>query len=171
MVDQLTIQRIQLLHPSIRQEVEDIYRNEIVPALASRTFCRFSQTFRTFAEQEAIYAQGRTKLYDANGTRLGIVSKSKPGQSMHNFGLAVDIVLIDGNSASWNTIKDYDGDGKGDWGEVAKIFKSHGYTWGGDWKNFPDMPHFEKTFGHTWHTLLPKYQAKEFISGTKYVAL
>jgi peptidoglycan L-alanyl-D-glutamate endopeptidase CwlK len=55
--------------------------------------------------------------------------------------------------------------------EVVNILKSHGWTWGGDWKSFKDAPHFEKTFGHTWKTLLPKHNAKEFIPGTSYIKL
>jgi len=55
--------------------------------------------------------------------------------------------------------------------EVVNILKSHGWVWGGDWKSFKDAPHFEKTFGHTWKTLLPKHNAKEFIPGTTYIKL
>lgn len=165
-VDNITLQRIELLHPKIREEVKTFYLNEIVPALLNTT-CRFAYTLRTFAEQDALYAQGRTKLFDANGKRLGIVTKAKGGQSIHNYGLAIDIVLLVNNGASWDTIKDYDKDGKSDWMEVVNIFKKHGYTWGGDWK-FKDAPHFEKT-GYEWRTLLAKHNSKDFISGTNFV--
>lgn len=178
MSDKPTLDRIELLHPAVRQEVKDIYLNEIIPALSGKAICRFAYTLRTFAEQDALYAQGRTKLFDTKGKRLGIVTKAKGGQSIHNFGLALDIVLLkdtngDGTfeSASWETNVDFDKDGKADWMEVVNILKKHGWVWGGDWKSFKDAPHFEKTFGHTWKTLLPKHNAKQFIPGTTYIQL
>ena len=166
MIDKITLDRIETLHPKIRTEVKNIYINDIVPALSNCT-CRFAYTLRTFAQQDALYALGRTKLFDADGKRLGIVTKAKGGQSIHNYGLALDIVLIVNNGASWDLVKDYDKDGKSDWMEVVNIFKKYGYTWGGDWK-FKDAPHFEKT-GYDWKTLLSKYNAKDFIPGTTYV--
>lgn len=169
MEDQITLQRIQLLHPKLRNEVEHIYRSQIVPALTGNAFCRFAYTLRTFAEQNTLYAQGRTRLFDSNGKRLGIVTKAKGGQSLHNYGLALDIVLIkNNNTASWEDTVDFDKDGKADWMEVVQIFKSNGWEWGGDWK-FKDRPHFQKVFGFTWQQLLAKYNAKDFIPGTTYV--
>ena len=169
MEDQVTLQRIQLLHPKLRNEVEHIYRSQIVPALTGNAICRFAYTLRTFAEQNALYAQGRTKLYDANGKRLGVVTKAKGGQSLHNYGLALDIVLIKNNStASWEDTVDFDKDGKADWMEVVNIFKSNGWEWGGNWK-FKDKPHFQKVFGYTWQQLLAKHNARDFIPGTTYV--
>jgi peptidoglycan L-alanyl-D-glutamate endopeptidase CwlK len=176
MEDKITLDRIQLLHPAVREEVNYIYRAQIVPALTGRAICRFAYTLRTFLEQDALYAQGRTRLFDNQGRRLGIVTKAKGGQSIHNYGLALDIVLIkdtnnDGkfDTASWETNVDFDKDGKSDWMEVVDIMKKNGWTWGGDWKSFKDRPHFEKPMGHTWRTLLVKHNAKDFIKGTTYV--
>lgn len=178
MEDKITLERIQLLHPKVRQEVEHIYRSQIVPALTGRAICRLAYTLRTFQEQDAIYAQGRTKLFDEKGRRLGIVTKAKAGQSIHNYGLALDIVLVvdkDSNgtyeAASWETNVDYDKDGKPDWMEVVNIFKSNGWEWGGDWKSFKDTPHFQKDFGYSWQSLKAKYDAKDFIPGTNYVKI
>lgn len=178
MIDKITLERIEFLHPAVRQEVKDIYSNEIVPALSGKAICRLAYTLRTFAEQDALYAQGRTKLYDANGKKLGKVTQAKGGQSIHNYGLALDIVLLkDTNgddtfdAASWEDNIDFDKDGKADWMEIVAIFKKHGWVWGGNWTSFKDKPHFEKTFGHTWRTLLPKHNNKDFILGTKYVNL
>jgi len=169
MEDKLTLDRIKLMHPKVREEVEHIYRAQIVPALSGRAICRFAYTLRTFAEQDTLFAQGRTRLFDSNGRRLGIVTKAKGGQSIHNYGLALDIVLIlDNKTASWETTVDFDKDGKADWMEVVNILKNNGWTWGGDWK-FKDAPHFEKPLGHTWRTLLAKHNAKDFIPGTNYV--
>jgi peptidoglycan L-alanyl-D-glutamate endopeptidase CwlK len=103
---------------------------------------------RTFAEQDALYAQGRTKPGD-------IVTKAKGGQSNHNYGFAVDIVLIiGGKTASWDTAKDWDDDKKSDWMECVEIFKLHGWSWGGDWKKFKDLPHFEKIGFNDWRKMI-----------------
>jgi len=147
MKDEKTLERIQLLHPKLRDEAILLY-DEIIKELTGKAACRFSYTLRTFAEQDALYAQGRTKPG-------AIVTKAKGGQSYHNYGLAVDIVLLvdkDGNgtfeTASWDTKSDFDGDKKSDWQEVVAIFKRYGWEWGGDWR-FVDAPHFQKTFGRS----------------------
>jgi peptidoglycan L-alanyl-D-glutamate endopeptidase CwlK len=170
MKDKVTLDRINLLHPRLRDEVIKMY-DEIVAALTGSAMCRFAYTLRTFAEQDALYAQGRTKA----GLK---VTNAKGGQSYHNYGLAIDIVLLvdkDKNgtyeSASWDIKTDFDGDGKSDWMEIVTIFKRYGFEWGGDWKSFKDKPHFQKTFGYTWQQLLAKYKAKDFITGTNYVRI
>lgn len=155
MKDQKTIERIQLLHPKVRSEVESIY-DEICEALSGRAMCRFAYTLRTFKEQQDLYEIGRSKP----GKK---VTNASAGLSYHNYGLAIDIVLIiDGKNASWDIKTDFDGDKKSDWLEIVTIFKQHGWTWGGDWK-FVDYPHFEKTFGYSVRQLLEKHQAKKFI--------
>lgn len=151
MKDKITLERIKLLHPKLRDEVSEIY-DEISEALSGSAMCRFSYTLRTFAEQDAIYAQGRTKPGK-------IVSNAKAGLSYHNYGMAVDIVLIiNGKEASWDTVKDFDGDGKSDWKEVVTIFKQFGWEAGIDWK-FRDAPHFQKTLGYSVRELLALHQA------------
>ena len=161
MKDKITLDRIALLHPKVRDEAFALY-DEIVAALKGRAICRFAFTVRTFAEQDALFAQGRTRLFDANGRRLGVVTNARGGQSFHNYGLAIDIVLLvdrDGNgsyeAASWDTKTDFDKDGVADWMEVVAIFKKFKWSWGGDWiGKLHDAPHFEKTFGYTWRDLL-----------------
>lgn len=151
MRDEKTLERIKLLHPKLRDEASLIY-DEIVLALKGKAACRFAYTLRTFAEQDTLYAQGRTKP----GSK---VTNAKGGQSYHNYGLAVDIVLLvdkDGNgtfeTASWDIKTDFDGDKKADWQEIVTIFKRYGWEWGGDWK-FVDAPHFQKSYGYSIVTL------------------
>jgi peptidoglycan L-alanyl-D-glutamate endopeptidase CwlK len=156
-MDKITLERIQLLHPKVREEAGEIYA-EICQALTGRAMCRFGFTLRTIAEQNKLYAQGRT----APGK---IVTNAKGGLSYHNYGLAIDIVLIvdtngDGkyDTASWDVKSDFDGDGRSDWVEVVQIFKSHGWEAGIDWK-FYDAPHFQKTFGYSVRQLYAMHQA------------
>lgn len=141
-MDKITLERIETAHPLLREELRTIYK-EICQALNGSAICRFSYVLRTFKEQDELFAK-RPR-----------VTKAKGGQSYHNYGLALDIVLItnNGKEASWNTVKDFDGDRTADWMEIVAIFKKYGWQWGGNW-NFKDDPHFEKTFGYKWQELL-----------------
>jgi len=144
-MDKPTKQRIALLHPSIRDEVTQIIE-ECDLSLTGKAKVRITQGLRTIEEQNDMYAQGRTKP----GKKI---TNAKGGQSIHNYGFAVDICLmIDDKVASWDTKKDWDNDKVADWYECVKIFAKHGYEWGGNWKTFKDMPHFQKR-NLTWQKL------------------
>jgi peptidoglycan L-alanyl-D-glutamate endopeptidase CwlK len=154
-MDKITLERINLIHPVLRNEVNEIYQ-EICKVLTDNVRCRFTHTLRTFAEQDALFAQGRTKPGS-------IVTNARSGRSWHNYGMAIDIVLlIDKNrdgvfeSVSYDTKADFDSDGKRDWIEVVNIFKEYGWEWGGDWR-FVDAPHFQKTMGQTIRGMLSKH--------------
>lgn len=88
---------------------------------------------RTYAEQDALYAQGRTKAGP-------IVTNAKGGQSNHNFGIAWDIGLFKGT--------DYLGDSPF-YSQIAHIGRAMGLAWGGDFSNFKDLPHWEVQTGLT----------------------
>ena len=171
MTDKVSEQKIQLLHPDRRAEGLAIY-NEIHNRLNGRVVFRFSHSLRTFAEQDAIYDQGRTKPGS-------IVTYAKGGESYHNYGLAIDGVLLidkDGNgayeTASWDFFKDEDSDGVKDFEEIDFVFKSYGWTglYKADGKRW-DFPHFQKTSGYSVKQLQAMYNAKQFIEGTNYVKL
>jgi len=143
-MDKATLDRIALLHPKVREEMKTII-DECNSVLKKHSQVRVAQGLRTFAEQDALFNQ-RPK-----------VTKAKGGQSIHNYGFAVDIVLIiDGKTASWDTHKDWDEDGIADWDECVKIFAKHGWSWGGNWQNFKDMPHFDKIGFNNWRVLINK---------------
>lgn len=95
-----------------------------------------TQGLRTIAEQNALYAQGRT-------TSGKIVTNAKGGTSYHNFGLAFDFAVYnsDGKTINWTI------DSR--WKRVGAIGKSLGLEWGGDFKSIKDVPHFQLTFGLT----------------------
>lgn len=151
-MDSISIKRIELLDPALRKEATEI----LEWAWKKGIRLRYTHTLRTFAEQDALYAQGRTK----SGK---VVTKAKAGQSYHNYGLAIDITLLseDGKSLIWDL--KHDGKDLGvapDWLEVAEEFKKRGWVWGGDFKRFKDYPHFEKTGNKSHRTLLAEYQAR-----------
>jgi len=171
MIDALSIPRIKLLHPKLRDEALKIY-NETSKILTGGAYCRITHTLRTFEQQNELYKIGREKLFDEDGNRIGIVTKAKGGQSFHNYALAIDFCLMESRTASWDINKDFDKDGKADWMEVIAVFKRYGWESGADWK-FKDFPHLQKTFGYTTKQLLEKWNKGEtFIdNGIKYVKL
>lgn len=149
MPDKVTLERIAKLHPSVREEVKTIV-DECNKVLSKRSQLRISQGLRTFAEQDALFAQ-RPR-----------VTKAKGGQSVHNYGFAVDgVLIIDGKTASWDTHKDWDGDGVADWDEIVKVFAKYGWSWGGSWTTFKDMPHFDKIGFNNWRILSTKAKDKD----------
>jgi peptidoglycan L-alanyl-D-glutamate endopeptidase CwlK len=146
----------------------------VAPILTNGVYCRFTHTLRTFEEQDELYKLGRTKLFDADDNRIGIVTNAKGGQSFHNFSLAVDFCIMSSRTAVWDVSVDLDKDGKRDWFEVIDIFKRNGWESGADWKGkLRDFPHVQKTFGYTTKQLLEKWNSGDtFIdNGIKYVNL
>ena len=153
-MDKYTEQRINKLHPSVREEVHKIIE-ECDKALTGKAKIRVTQGLRTNKEQDDLYAIGRTKL----GKKI---TNARGGQSIHNYGFAVDICLvIDGKTASWDTAKDWDNDQVADWYECVKIFAKYGWDWGGNWKKFKDLPHFDKRGYNNWRKLIKLKKDKQ----------
>jgi len=84
--------------------------------------------YRTFKEQNVLYAKGRTMPGN-------IVTKAKGGESLHNYSVAFDVV---------DRYRGYDID----WYTLGVLAESLGIKWGGRWKSFPDKPHFQMTQGY-----------------------
>lgn len=147
-MDKITIDRIGLAHPKIREQLLEDYiqANNL---LGKNVRLRFSYVYRSPKEQHEIFLQ-RPR-----------VTKADAWQSIHNYGLAFDIVLlIDKNNdgtfetVSWDMIQDFDKDGVSDWLEITKFFISKGYSNGfiSNGKKW-DFPHFQKDFGYKWNQL------------------
>lgn len=113
-----------LLHPKLQliaAEFENKCREAGLNVL-------ITETFRTKAEQDALYAKGRT----APGS---IVTNCKYPMSPHCWGVAFDFCRnIKG--------KEYD-DSDGFFKKCGEIGKALGLFWGGDFKSFVDKPHLE----------------------------
>ena len=111
------------------------------------------ECLRTVAEQDALYARGRTKP----GIKV-TNCKGSTYSSMHQWGVAFDFYLI----------MDVDGDGKTSddiynnatrlFNQVGAIGKKLGLEWGGSWKSPVDLPHFQlPDWGSTAKLLKKKY--------------
>ena len=84
---------------------------------------------RSWAEQDALYAKGRT----AAGPR---VTNARGGASWHNYGVAFDIGLFKADGS-------YVTDG-GPYKKLVQVVGVPvGFEWGGVWKKLPDVPHFQ----------------------------
>lgn len=88
-----------------------------------------TQGYRTPAEQEALYAQGRTKP----GKIVTNLRGTGKNPSKHCLGMAFDVCFLDGKKASYN----------GDWKKLGELGIKCGLIWGGSWTGFVDKPHFE----------------------------
>jgi len=88
---------------------------------------------RTYAEQDALFAKGRS----IKGPR---VTNARAGYSDHNFGVAWDIgIFVGGKYLEESPLYDLAG----------AIGRTLGLEWGGDWKSFRDKPHFGLKTGLT----------------------
>lgn len=111
------------LHPTL------VNRTNMLIALAREAGLeiKICQALRTFNEQAALYAQGRSKPGK-------VVTKAPAGFSWHNYGLAIDFCF--------KGPKPFDE--AHPWYKIGEIGKGLGLKWGGDWPH-PDRPHFQLT--------------------------
>lgn len=101
----------------------------IIPAMAGYGLqVRITSGRRSYAEQDDLYAQGRT----APGPK---VTNAPAGYGWHNFGVAWDFTIFD---SAGNPIWD-----SPHYRECAEIARSQGMDCGAFWTTFPDEPHIE----------------------------
>lgn len=94
-----------------------------------------TQTVRDREYQESLYAQGRTKPGS-------IVTNGKvPTFHADTAGLAFDFC---------KNVKGHEYDDNAFFRKAAAIAKDMGFSWGGDWKSFVDMPHIQWDNGGEW---------------------
>lgn len=123
---------------------------------ASNVLYVITSGYRSESEQYALWCQGRKGLEEVNAARkiAGMYAlpasentyvvtncDGKTTKSNHQSGMAVDVVpavLENGKLYPiWPPITDKR------WKEISDIMKANGWSWGGDWKKFPDPPHYE----------------------------
>jgi hypothetical protein len=109
-------------------------------------------TLRTDREQAALHLQGRASLEVVNAAREAAGMKPiGPDEnkytvtncdgvrlkSRHQSGRALDVVPREGVRPVWPGADDPR------WKQISDVMKKAGFTWGGDWTAFLDLPHFE----------------------------
>lgn len=108
--------------------VQPYARRLIQAAAAQGITIKVISGLRTYAEQDALYAKGRTEPG-------GKVTNAKAGFSNHNFGTAFDIGVFDDNGTYVPESPKYR--------VVGALGKKLGLEWGGDWVSIQDEPHFQ----------------------------
>ena len=94
-----------------------------------------TNTVRDREYQESLYAQGRTKPGS-------IVTNGRvPTFHADTAGLAFDFC---------KNIRGQEYDDSEFFEKAAEIAKEMGFSWGGDWKTFPDRPHIQWDNGGEW---------------------
>jgi peptidoglycan LD-endopeptidase CwlK len=122
-VDERSEQVIATLQP----EVQPYARALISKAAGAGITIKVVSGLRSFEEQNDLYAQGRTKPGD-------IVTNARGGYSNHNFGIAFDIGVFEGNRYVEESPK---------YKAVGVLGIDLGLEWGGNWKSVQDEPHFQ----------------------------
>lgn len=112
---------------TLHARVQPIARDFIAAAARHGITIRIISALRTFDEQDALYAQGRTKP----GNK---VTNARGGYSNHNFGIAFDIGIFNGSKYL---------DESPLYKAVAVIGIQLGLEWGGNWKTIQDEPHYQ----------------------------
>lgn len=111
------------LHPKFREAIAKL----LVKAAAEDRPFRLFEAFRTPERQQWLYEQGRTRPG-------GIVTKARPWQSFHQFGLGADLVLFVNGQWTWSS----DGPLADHWRRLPKLAAELGLrslTW--------EAPHVE----------------------------
>ncbi|MEO5896975.1 MAG: M15 family metallopeptidase [Vicinamibacterales bacterium] len=117
--------RIRQLHPALASALR-----QVIADLADRgLLVEIVQGQRTFAEQDALYAQGRT-------TPGQIVTQARGGESNHNYGLAADLCPFVNGKPNWDAPLAV-------WATLGATAIERGLEWGGAWKKFLDKPHVQ----------------------------
>ena len=128
---------ISLCHPELQQKAEKL----VSACRGQGLLIGIGECFRTVAEQDALYAKGRT----APGS---IVTNAKGSSysSHHQWGTAFDIYRNDGTGAYNNNDGFFD--------LVGTIGVKIGLEWGGNWKSPVDKPHFQLPYWGSTTTML-----------------
>lgn len=115
---------------------------------------KLGECYRTVDEQNKLYAQGRTE----KGS-IVTYAKGTDYNSMHQWGVAFDIIRNDGKGAYNNS--------DGWFKKVGRIGKDLGLEWGGDWTTPVDLPHFQlKYWGSTPANLKKLYKTPDSFKKT-----
>ena len=108
-------------------ELHPIARALVQKAAAAGISIRVISGLRSYEEQSALYAQGRT-------TPGSKVTNARAGYSNHNFGIAFDIGVFEGSKYLPESPK---------YKAVGALGMDLGLEWGGNWKTIVDQPHYQ----------------------------
>lgn len=124
------VDRLEGVRPDLRKKVE-----RILAAMQALGFPMFVVSGnRSLEQQQALFAQGRTKPGKIVTNCDGVTKKSN-----HQDGRAVDCAFVDDPL----TEKIETWDEKQPWEVYGEMAEALGLTWGGRWRSVTDRPHIE----------------------------
>jgi peptidoglycan L-alanyl-D-glutamate endopeptidase CwlK len=128
---------------SLHPYVATLARRFLDLAAANGIDVRVIVAFRSWDEQDMLYAQGRT-------TPGSIVTDAMGGDSYHNWGLAFDVAPVVNGVVDWTAVDLFN--------RMGELGQQVGLEWGGNWTSYAitlvDRPHFQYTFGLSTQQLL-----------------
>ena len=152
------MRNVSQLHPTLQKKVVELQKECKKQGIK----IKIGECFRTVAEQNALYAKGRT----APGS---IVTNAKGNSysSMHQWGVAFDFFLDMDVDKDGKTSDDAFNNATKLFNKVGSIGKKLGLEWGGDWKSIKDLPHFQlPDWGSTATQLKKKYGTPDKFKAT-----
>lgn len=126
--------RTEKLLKTLTPRAEQQARTFLQKVRATNLDARIISATRTYTEQDALFAQGRS-------THGSVVTNARGGFSNHNFAIAWDLGIFDSHG-------NYLDDGP-QYRQAGKIGRDMGLEWGGDWHSIVDEPHFQCQTGKT----------------------
>jgi peptidoglycan L-alanyl-D-glutamate endopeptidase CwlK len=130
-------EKLAKVSPQLAVKVRDLFDKLMAEGIEIRVV----QGLRTWQEQDDLYNKGRTVPPLGKGH---VVTNAKGGQSMHNFGLAVDVVPFVNGAPDWK-LYDAPNKMKDNWARMIEIGESIGLFSGHRFKTIDDCPHFQLT--------------------------
>lgn len=129
-LDERSEKNLQTLIPFLQRDIRRWFKEKVTPWMQNNNVTvKIICGTRTYAEQDALYAKGRT----APGSK---VTNARGGYSLHNFAVAFDVGIFDAKGAYFEDDKWY-----------KKLVVDCGcpdeHLNGGDWKSLSDYPHYQ----------------------------
>jgi peptidoglycan LD-endopeptidase CwlK len=124
-MDATSERRLELVCPALANKIRQL------DSLITDEPIRVTQGNRSWAEQDALYQQGRS-------TPGEIVTQAPAGHSWHEFGLAVDVAPFAGRYPDWNLSHPV-------WKKIIATGEELGLYSGDEFCHHKDDPHFQLT--------------------------
>jgi len=112
---------------TLQPEVRPYARALVLRAASAGITIKVISGLRTYDEQNALYAQGRSKPGR-------VVTNARGGYSNHNFGIAFDIGIFEGSKYIPESSR---------YKAIGAMGVALGLEWGGNWTSIKDEPHFQ----------------------------
>lgn len=128
-MDATSEKRLAFVNPVLAQKVRQL---ALRLAMEDGINIIVAQGYRSYHDQEVLYAKGRT----AAGPR---VTDCQPGHSWHNFGLACDVCPLGAQGQpDWNSSHPA-------WAKITEVALDMGFVCGAKFRTRPDLPHLQMT--------------------------